>query len=103
MWHTDPRAWSPDEGGLGYPLVGHLRESQCCMEGVSGAGPLGHVTCLQWRRVTFLVDVDVPLPLQSSQCCVDEQLPEPWVLKHASGGGEGRGGEGRRGSGSTGN
>ena len=54
--------------------------------------------------LTFLVDVDVPLPLQSSQRSVNEQLSESGVLQRCTKrreGREGRGweGRGRRGEG----
>ena len=58
-----------------------------------------------YKVLTFLVDVDVPLPLQSSQRSVNEQLSESGVLQRCTKrregregrGWEGRGGEGRRG------
>ena len=47
-----------------------------------------------YKIVTFLVDVDVPLPLQSSQGSVNEQLSEFGVLQRCT---KGRKRDGRRG------
>ena len=47
-----------------------------------------------YKMLTFLVDVDVPLPLQSSQRSVNEQLSESGVLQRCTKRREGRKGRG---------